>query len=125
MSKKTKVEVIYDGQCPFCSKYVELIELKKYYDLKLIDARENRKIVNRIQKKIKKNINDGMFVLINNQIYFGASAMNVLEKKNFSQKKLSKIINLIFSKKILSSILYPFLAKLRKLYLLLNNIKKI
>ena len=76
-------------------------------------------------KKIKKNINDGMFVLINNQIYFGASAMNVLEKKNFSQKKLSKIINLIFSKKMLSSILYPFLTKLRKLYLLLNNIKKI
>ena len=42
---------IYDGDCPFCSKYVRLIQLKNTVgDVELINARSNTSLTEKLKK---------------------------------------------------------------------------
>ena len=42
MTKQIDNWIIYDGECPFCSRYVKLMRLEETIgDIRLIDARKN------------------------------------------------------------------------------------
>lgn len=35
------IRVFYDGECPFCSRYVQMMRLQRSDDVQLIDLRQN------------------------------------------------------------------------------------
>ena len=40
---KTEITFIYDGECPFCNHFAELLELKsKIKNITILDARKNQ-----------------------------------------------------------------------------------
>jgi predicted DCC family thiol-disulfide oxidoreductase YuxK len=38
-NKKT-IKLYYDGDCPFCKKYAIFVDMRKKFDIQLINARE-------------------------------------------------------------------------------------
>tara|TARA_Y100000589_G_C26937587_1_gene540977 strand:- start:358 stop:639 length:282 start_codon:yes stop_codon:yes gene_type:complete len=72
------MKIIYDGECPFCSKYVRLVQLKKSVgEVELINARTD----SAIQKELKKlsiNVNQGMVLIDGKDIYFAEDCIHRL-----------------------------------------------
>jgi predicted DCC family thiol-disulfide oxidoreductase YuxK len=70
------LHIIYDGDCPFCSSYVALLKLRKQYDVRLVDARKEPAI----GARYGLDLNEGMIVDLNGEIYHGARAMSLLSR---------------------------------------------
>ena len=50
-TKQPEVLIVYDGQCPFCSRYVELVRLRQSLgQVRLINAREGGPLVDELQR---------------------------------------------------------------------------
>ena len=48
----TNLTFIYDGQCPFCNHFAELLELKsKINKISILDGRKNPKIIKSLLEK--------------------------------------------------------------------------
>ena len=70
--------VVYDGECPLCSRYVLLYQLRERGQrVHLIDARSEHSIVGDIRAR-NLDLNDGMVVRWREQYYYGAEAMHLL-----------------------------------------------
>lgn len=116
MKKEKQIRVYYDKECPFCEKYSNYIELKKLYDIELIDARTNRKLINELRKN-GFDINDGVILELDSQIFQGFEAVqkidNLLNINDLKSKLFSFLVNL----NIFEKIIYPSLKFLRKIVL--------
>ena len=38
---KKKIKIFYDGGCVFCNNYIQLVKLKKDFDVSLVNLRDN------------------------------------------------------------------------------------
>ena len=57
------MKIVYDGECPFCSKYVQLIELRNTVgDVELINARSDNTIKEKL-KELSIDLNQGMVLI--------------------------------------------------------------
>ena len=103
------MKIIYDGECPFCSKYVRLVQLKKSVGkVELINARTD----SAIQKKLKKlsiNVNQGMVLIDGKDIYFAEDCIHRLALLSTSSTIFNRINKFVFKHKILSKVLYPIM----------------
>src|SRR5438270_12416212 len=73
-----EVWVVYDGECPFCSRYVLLYQLRERGQrVHLIDARSSDPIVDEVRAR-DLDLNEGMVVRWRGQYYYGAEAMHLL-----------------------------------------------
>lgn len=71
----TKFVAIYDGDCPFCRSYVAYSALKqRFSELVLIDARTRPDLVEEYRRR-GFDLNEGMVVIENGEIYYAARAM--------------------------------------------------
>ena len=69
---------IYDGECPFCNHFAELLEIKsKVTNIKIIDGRKNLRIIQSLLKK-GYDIDMGAILLNDNKILHGADAINTI-----------------------------------------------
>ncbi len=113
-----KIFVYYDGNCPFCNRYAEILKLKKCFDIKIYDAR-----VNLSWKDYNKHLllDDGIILIYNNNTYQGVEALNMLfilckyDGLFFSFQKF------IFSNKYLGNLIYSLFKLLRKVTLLFKS----
>ena len=124
------VYVVYDGECPFCTAYCNMVRVKKAAGkIVLVDAREPSDLMNEITS-LGLNIDQGMVVKINGQIYYGSSAINILALMGTRSGVFNKINYWIFKSKKFSSLLYPALRDCRNLALwlmdipMINNLKE-
>jgi predicted DCC family thiol-disulfide oxidoreductase YuxK len=69
--------VLYDGQCPACSRYVAATGLAGRPDITLIDARHAPALVAE-HAAAGRNIDDGMVVAVDGVMHFGADATRKL-----------------------------------------------
>src|SRR5690606_28453457 len=67
-----KVTVIYDGECPFCQRFVAWQKLRDNYAIELINARQCDNIQALAQGR---DLNEGMLVIYNGHHHFGADAI--------------------------------------------------
>ena len=119
MSKKINNWIIYDGECPFCSRYVKLIRLKKTIGgIRIVDARKNPPEL-KILKEKKLDINKGMAIYLNEQLYFGADCINRLALLSLPIGFFNKINYYIFKTKTLSIVLYPIMRTCRNIVIYL------
>lgn len=115
------LSVIYDGECPFCSRYVSLYRLRSNVkQVRLIDARENRSLVESYRAR-GYEINDGMLVLWGGAVYHGARAMQVLAQLSSERGTFNTINKWIFGSPKLGEYAYPIFVRLRKIALKLLN----
>lgn len=124
MSEKTKIQVVYDGECPFCSAYAKMLRLKDSYDVELIDARGDHPIIDEITA-LKLDLDEGMVVKLDGQIYHGDTAVNRLAILTDERGVFRKLGKWVFANETRSRVLYPFLRAGRNGTLWLLRFKKI
>jgi len=73
---KQKITLYYDKQCPFCSKYANLLKLKENFEITLKDARQNLSEISFVCEKL--DINDGFIVVYENHCFQGSKALAFL-----------------------------------------------
>lgn len=75
---KPKATLYYDGECPFCAKYSEFIELRKQIDITMKNAREHKSELNAYTEC---DINEG-FIIINEigDCYQGIDAIRWIDE---------------------------------------------
>ena len=116
MKKDNSVKVIYDGECPFCKSFVYLTNLKKLgYEVSLINAREKSDDIVRDIAKIY-NLDDGMVVIIGNDILYGYNAARFLTTGFRATNLLAIMYYLVLRNEKFAELFYPILVKARKFY---------
>ena len=112
---KQKLTLYYDKQCPFCSKYANLLKLKENFEISLKDARENQSEISLICPNL--NINDGFIVIYENNCFQGAKALGFLNSAVDKDTFLGKLHFIFRYDNFFSKILYNVLFILRKIIL--------
>ena len=115
--KAEGLQIVYDGECPFCSRFVTLYKAKSVVGkVDLIDAREDHPAV-RLVKSKGLDLDEGMAVLWDGQIYHGAEAVHFMAMVGAESSVFNKINKLIFRSKPLARALYPMMVAGRNLTL--------
>ena len=100
---------VYDGECPFCNHFAELLELKsKINNINIVDGRKNQRLVSDLLEK-GYDIDKGAILLKGDNILHGAEAINsVCKDINNPSGNLLKILSKIFkSNKTTNLIKFP------------------
>lgn len=117
-AKQGEIFVVYDGECPFCSRYVMLYRIRQNVGrVHMIDARESdHPLVREISAK-GLDLNNGMAVQWDGRFYYGSDALHVLAMLGSEEGIFSRINQLIFSRQKLARTIYPAMVAGRKLTL--------
>lgn len=103
------IQIVYDGDCPFCAQYVTMTHLRKAVgSVELIDARSQHALVQEIRAK-GIDLNEGMLARYGGRDYFGADCMNLLALLSSRETVGGRAVSWVFSNKRAAHVLYPFL----------------
>ncbi|MGH8476543.1 MAG: DCC1-like thiol-disulfide oxidoreductase family protein [Methylococcales bacterium] len=117
--------LVYDGDCPFCNTYVRYVRLHKAVGrLQLVNAREGGPLIESIKQR-GFDLNEGMLLIIEDQSYFGAECMHRLALMSTRSGCFNAVNAWIFSRSLLSKLLYPCLKLGRRIILILLGRSKL
>ena len=116
---------IYDGECPFCNHFAELIEIKsKINNIKILDGRKNLNIIRSLLEK-GYDLDKGAILLKDDDIFHGANAINVICKEvNNPSSNLLKILSSVFKSNKRTKLLFPFLLRARRFALISKGVSR-
>lgn len=116
---RSKPVLLYDGQCPFCASYVELLRLRESFpDLQLVDAREvARHPALALLSARGLKIDDGMALVDGDTIHHGAASIHALADRGTARTWFGRINRAVFRSAKRSAALYPILRGGRNLAL--------
>ena len=119
----TDITFIYDGECPFCNHFAELLELKsKLNNISIIDGRKNIQIIKSLIEK-GYDIDKGAILIKGENIYHGAEAINfVCSQINNPSGTLLKLLSNIFKSNNRTNFLFPFLVRARRFALISKGV---
>ena len=109
MTADSKIEILYDGQCPLCAGYCERI---KQENIALIDARAPGPLLEEITR-LGLDIDEGMVVKKDGQIFYGSEAMREIVKA----KQAGHMERLLFGPKPVAAAVYAFSKAVRNVVL--------
>ena len=114
---------IYDGECPFCNHFAELLELKsKINKISILDGRKNPKIIKSLLEK-GYDIDRGAILLKDDDIFHGAEAINkICNQINNPSGRLLKLLSNIFKSDKRTNLLFPLLVRARRLALIAKGV---
>lgn len=114
---KRRLTVIYDGDCPFCSRYVRLCRLRESFDVDLVDARAHPDLVVELRSK-GYDLDAGIVVQVEEGgAHHGAEAMWLLSTLSSKNGLWNRFFAAVFRNRRLAGILYPVLRAGRNLTL--------
>ena len=119
----TNLTFIYDGECPFCNHFAELLELKsKINKISILDGRKNPKIIKSLLEK-GYDIDRGAILIKDDDIFHGAEAINkICNQINNPSGELLKLLSNIFKSNKRTNLLFPFLVRARRLALIAKGV---
>ena len=119
----TNLTFIYDGECPFCNHFAELLELKSNINnISILDGRKNPKIIKSLLIK-GYDIDKGAILLEDDDIFHGAEAINrICNKVNNPSGKLIKLLSNIFKSDKRTNLLFPLLVRARRFTLISKGV---
>ena len=119
----SKLTFIYDGECPFCNHFAELLEIKsKIANISIIDARKNPDIIYPLFEK-GYDIDKGAILLEGDKIFHGALAINTICKQiNNPSSSLLKLLSNIFKSNKRTMFLFPILIRARRFALISKGV---
>src|SRR3546814_11746436 len=105
------VQIVYDGECPFCSAYVRLVRLRETIGpVEIINAREPHPVLAEIEAR-GLDLNEGMVVKMNGRFYHGDECVHVLALLSSPSGVFNRAMRAIFSSRAASRALYPPLRR--------------
>lgn len=117
--------IVYDGECPFCSNYVQVLALREAVGkVQLVDARSGHALVAKLQRD-GYDLNEGMAALFGGRVYYGAECVHMLALLSTDSGMFNRINNVVFRSSSLSRVLYPILRAGRNVTLKLLGRTKI
>ena len=120
---KTDLTFIYDGECPFCNHFAELLEIKsKIKNISILDARKNQIITKSLLNK-GYDIDKGAILIKGDDIFHGAEAINTIcNQINNPSGRLLKLLSNIFKSNKRTKLLFPFLIRARRFALISKGV---
>ena len=120
---KDKFKFIYDGQCPFCNHFAELIELKSQIDgIEILDGRKEPDLINALLDK-GFDLDKGAILIKDDEIFHGAEAINfICNQITNPSGNLLKILSKIFKSSQRSKLIFPFLLRARRFALIAKGV---
>ncbi len=114
---------IYDGECPFCNNFAEILEINsKIKNIKILDGRKNLRIIKSLLEK-GYDLDKGAILLKDDDIFHGAKAINVICKEvNNPSSNLLKILSSLFKSTKRTKLLFPFLLRARRFALISKGV---
>jgi predicted DCC family thiol-disulfide oxidoreductase YuxK len=113
---------IYDGECPFCKYFAQLLELKSCLpELEILDGRKNLALLSQLYKQ-GYDLNKGAILIQNENIMHGADAINwICSKVKEPSDSMLEFLRIIFTSNKRTKFLFPFLLWGRRLSLTLKG----
>ena len=113
---------IYDGECPFCNHFAQLLELKSCLpDFEILDGRKNLPLLSQLYKQ-GYDLNKGAILISNGDIMHGANAINwICSEIKKPSDSLLEVLRIIFTSNRMTNFLFPFLLWGRRLSLTLKG----
>ena len=113
---------IYDGECPFCNHFAQILELKSSLpEFKIIDGRKNLSLLSQLYNQ-GYDLNKGAILICNEKIMHGADAINwICSEIKEPSGPLLEVLRIIFTSNKRSIFLFPFLLWGRRLLLTLKG----
>ena len=114
---------IYDGDCPFCNHFAELLEIKsKITNIKIIDGRKNLTLIKSLLNK-GYDLDKGAILLKNEEIFHGADAINTICKQiNNPSSSLLLLLSKVFKSNKRTNAIFPLLVRARRFVLISRGI---
>ncbi|MDJ0944220.1 MAG: DCC1-like thiol-disulfide oxidoreductase family protein [Kiloniellales bacterium] len=117
--------VVYDGECPFCTRYAGLVRLREAVGpVTLLDAREGGPLVSRLSAA-GYDLDEGMVLLYGGQIYHGGDCMHMLALLSGGGGAVNRLCAAVFRNPGTARRLYPVLRAGRNAVLRLLGRDKI
>ena len=109
---------IYDGECPFCNYFAQLLELKSCLpELEILDGRKNLALLSQLYNQ-GYDLNKGAILIQNENIMHGADAINwICSKVKEPSDSMLEVLRIIFTSHNRTKFLFPFLLWSRRLSL--------
>ena len=119
----TDYTFIYDGECPFCNHFAELLEIKsKITNIKILDGRKNLTLINSLLDK-GYDLDKGAILLKNEEIFHGAEAINTICKQIINpSSSLLLLLSRVFKSTKRTKVLFPLLVRARRFALISKGI---
>ena len=116
--------IIYDGACPFCRRYVSLLQLRSSFAVELLSARsDDARLANYRNRGYR--FDEGMLAVIDGQVYSGADAIHLLASLSEPHGLLNRLQRMMFSRRWLSNLMYPWLRSGRRIALWIRRVPMI
>ena len=111
------IKVFYDGECPFCTKYVALVQLREAAGpVELVNLREDTVARARFSAQ-GLDTDKGMIVETSGRVLHGADAIHALSMMSSGHGTLNAVAAAIFRHQVLAKTLYPILRAGRNMTL--------
>ena len=109
---------IYDGECPFCNHFAQLLELKSCLrEFEILDGRKNLDLLSQLYNQ-GYDLNKGAILINKKNIMHGADAINfICSQLNEPSDSLLEVLRIIFTSNKRTHFLFPFLLWGRRLSL--------
>ena len=113
---------IYDGQCPFCNHFAQLLELKcNLSNFEILDGRENLALLTKLYNQ-GYDLNKGAILINNENIMHGADAISwICSEIKEPSDSLLELLRILFTSNKRTNFLFPFLLWGRRLSLTLKG----
>jgi predicted DCC family thiol-disulfide oxidoreductase YuxK len=125
------VLLVYDKECPLCNAYCQVVRIREAVgNLRIVDARESSAVMREITS-MGLDIDQGMVLKMDEQIYYGTDAIHALALISSRSGIFNRFNYWIFKSKRASRILYPLMRDGRNFLLKIlgktkiNNLRKI
>ena len=112
------LNIYYDGECPFCTRYVRLLRLSRVEEVALIDLRERPALRKELQAE-GFDLDSGMVVEQDGRRLGGADAINALALLSTPSDALNRLNRALLASPLAARIIYPLLRMGRWLVLFL------
>ncbi len=114
---------IYDGECPFCNHFAELVELQSGIpSISIVNGRENPSLIEDLYQK-GYDLDRGAILIKDKEILHGAQAVNwICSSMGTPSDSLFKVLKAVFQSKKRSHFFFPLLIWARRTSLFLKGV---
>ena len=113
---------IYDGECPFCNHFAQLLELKcSLSNFEISDGRENLALLTKLYNQ-GYDLNNGAILINNENIMHGADAISwICSEIKEPSDSLLELLRILFTSNKRTNFFFPFLLWGRRVSLTLKG----